>query len=83
MSQEHLHDLENTLTRRGWRIVAVLPGDSYSISATWEIQRSTRQPSLFIDFDGLDIDGYCRPLERAYGCEVRGRPEVSLYFGKR
>jgi hypothetical protein len=83
MSQEHLHDLENALTRRGWRIVAALPGDGYRISATWEIQRSTRQPSHFIDFAGLDPAGYCLPLERAYGCDVRGRPDVSLYFGKR
>lgn len=53
MSKPHLRELEEALNRKGWRIVAVHPGDDYRISATWEIQRSSRQASVFIDFDGL------------------------------
>ena len=81
MSQWHLRDLENALTRRGWRVAAVLPGDDYRIAATWELQRSTRRPHLLLDFDGLDKDGdHCLPLERAYGCQARDWVGASLYF---
>lgn len=69
--------------RKGWRVIAVHPGDDYRISATWEIQRSTRQPSHFIDFDGMD-DLDCLPLEESYGCTIRGRSvtnaAASLHF---
>jgi hypothetical protein len=83
VSKPHLLALEEALLRKGWRVVAVHPGDDYRISATWEIQRSSRGPSLFIDFDGLD-DLACLPLEESYGCHVRGRPAkdetARLYF---
>lgn len=83
MAERHLRDLESALSRRGWRIVQVLPGDDYAISASWEVQRSTREPSVVIDFGGMDKSGdFCHPLERAYACEVRGRYEISLFFGK-
>ncbi len=83
MSREHWQGLEAALGRRGWRIVAVHAGDGYAISASWEIQRSSRRPSLFIDFDGLD-DMTCLPLEQSYACHVRGSSPrdgaSSLYF---
>ena len=83
MSKPHLQALEEALRRRGWRVVTVHPGNDYNISATWEIQRSTSEPSLFIDFDGLD-DMVCRPLEACYGCRIRGRSgkdeAARLYF---
>lgn len=83
MSQPHLQALERALIRKGWRIVAVLPGNDYNVSATWQIQRGTSDPTLFIDFDGLD-DMECLPLEESYGCQVRGRPagdeSAGLYF---
>ncbi len=83
MAEWHLRDLENALTRRGWRTVQILPGDDYRIAATWEIQRSTRAPGVLIDFDGMDKSGdFCHPIERAFGCEVRGRDKLSLFFGK-
>jgi hypothetical protein len=79
----HLKALEEALRRKGWRIIAVHPGDDYAISATWEIQRSGRQASLFIDFDGME-DMVCLPLEECYGCHVRGRSGLDktswLYF---
>jgi hypothetical protein len=75
--------LEEALLRRGWRVIAVHPGDDYQISATWEIQRSCTHPSRFIDFDGLD-DMVCLPLEESYGCHVRVRSPKDqaawLYF---
>lgn len=80
MSQPHLRALEEALVRRGWRIVTVHPGDDYQISATWEIQRSG-QPSLLLDFDGMDEAGdNCLPIEQSYGCQVRGRSAIALYF---
>jgi hypothetical protein len=51
MSKPHLQRLQEALGRKGWRIVAVHPGDGYRISATWEVQRNSRQPSAFIDFE--------------------------------
>jgi hypothetical protein len=81
MSKPHLRALEEALTRKGWRIIAVHPGDDYGISATWEVRRSSNQPSLFLDFNGMGPDGnYCLPLEESYGCQVRGRQAVGLYF---
>lgn len=83
MSKPHLRALEEALLHKGWRVIAVHPGDDYRISATWEIQRSSSQPRQFIDFDGMD-DMVCLPLEESYGCHIRGRAAmdkaVSLYF---
>jgi hypothetical protein len=79
MSKPHLDALEQALARKGWRVVAVHPGNDYSVSGTWEIQRSTSDPSLFIDFDGLD-DLECLPLDQSHGCQLRGHHLVSLYF---
>lgn len=39
MSRPHLRDLVEALTRRGWLVVAVHPGDDYRVSAAWEIRR--------------------------------------------
>ena len=70
--------------QRGWRVVAVRSGDGFGISATWEIQRSTNEPTLLIDFDGLEPMGwFCFPLEKSYGCSVRGHKDGSLYFCKK
>lgn len=80
MSRPHLQDLERALNRRGWRIVTVLPGNGYDISATWELCRGGEERSVYLEFEGQDHDGYCRPLERSFGCQVRGRPQEGLYF---
>lgn len=81
MSKPHLRALEAALDRKGWRVIAVHPGNGYDIAATWEIHRSASEPSLFIDFDGLrlDEDG-CLTLEESYGCTLRGRSSIDLYF---
>jgi hypothetical protein len=83
MSKPHLRALEQALLRKGWRVIAVHPGDDYRISATWEIQRSSQERIKFIDFEGID-DMVCLPLEQSYGCRVRGRSDkaASLYFRK-
>lgn len=84
MSVSHLEDLEKSLAQRGWRVVVVHPGDGLGISATWEIQRSTKEPGVLIDFDGLDAMGRCcLPLEKSYGCRLRGYTGASLYFRRR
>lgn len=81
MSTPHLDALENELTSKGWRIIARHPGDDYRVAATWEIQRSSFEPSVFIDFDGMDLSGdFCLPLGEAYSCHVKGDETKDLYF---
>ena len=82
MAEWHLNKLRAALERRGWHIVAELPGNDYDISAIWEIQRSAKRPSLFIEFDGLD-DMETLPIDQSYGCRTQGNKSLSLYFGKR
>ncbi len=81
MSQWHLDELQKALTQRGWRVVIRHPGDNHKISGSWEIQRSTKSSTLFIDFEGFD-DMQCRPLSESYACRIRGHPAMSIYFGK-
>jgi hypothetical protein len=84
LSVSHLDSLEQSLAQRGWRVVAIHTGDGVRISASWEIQRSTKQPTLIIDFDGLEPDGgNCLPLEESYGCRLRGHAGFSLYFRRK
>ena len=44
MPDWHLQEIRDALEARGWKIVAKHPGDDYEISATWEIERSTKNP---------------------------------------
>ena len=82
MADWHLKELRDALEQRGWRITAERPGDDYSISATWEIQRSSKLPTILIDFEGFD-DMACLPIEQSYGCHIRGQNPYRLYFGRR
>ena len=82
MADWHLKELRDEIEQRGWRITVEHPGDDYSISATWEIQRSSKLPTIFIDFEGLD-DMVCLPIEQSYGCHIRGQKLCGLYFGRR
>ena len=82
MAQWHLDELQNFLERHGWRIIAEQAGDEYSISATWVTQRSTQVEPLLIDFEGLD-DMQTLPLEQSYGCHIRGRSSIGIYFGRK
>ena len=81
MSDWHLDQLRNALERKGWRIVAEHPGNDYDISASWELTRSKSQNPVFIDFEGLD-DMITLPIEKSYGCHVRGHGVIALYFRK-
>lgn len=81
LSVPHLQALEDALARRGWRKVAIHPGDDYRISGTWEMHRSGSDEPILIDFAGMARDGMsCLPLQESFACEVRGRTSVSLYF---
>ena len=83
MAVWHLRELRNAFEQKGWRIIAEHPGDDYCVSATWEIQRSTEEPSIFIDFQGLD-DLVTLPLEQSYGCRIRGKDwPPGLHFGRK
>lgn len=82
MAEWHLQDIRNALEARGWRIIAEHPGDDYRISVTWELERSTKKPLVFIDFHGLD-DLVTLTLEQSYGCCIRGHGSLSLYFGRK
>ncbi len=77
MSKPHLQAREKARARGGWRLANVLPGDDYRVSASWDMCRG--ESCVLIDFDGLQEDGVCLPLEESYGCQVRGRP-AALYF---
>jgi hypothetical protein len=77
----HLRDLERRLVEHGWRVVNVLPGDRYRVSGTWEIARGAGE-TLSLDFEGLTEHGVALPIEKAYGCEVRGTLH-GVGFGKR
>jgi hypothetical protein len=79
VSKPHLLALEEALARKGWRVIAIHPGNNYDISATWEILRSTSAASVLIDFEGIDDEGVLLPLEDCYACQVRGR-RAGLYF---
>jgi len=81
LTVSHLNDLYAGLAAAGWTIVAQHPGDDYKISGSWEVQRSTRYPPVFIDFEGFD-DMICRPIEEAYGCHLRNEQKIGVYFGK-
>lgn len=80
MGDTHLHELRNALEGNGWSLVTEEEGDGYRISAVWRIQRSTRIEPTQLLFEGLD-DLRTLPIEQAYACEVKGRKDVSLYFG--
>jgi hypothetical protein len=81
MSALHLRALESALARRGWRVITVHPGDGYRASATWELQRGGDAVNVFVDFDGMSLDGGgCLPLEESYACHLRGQESPSLYF---
>jgi hypothetical protein len=79
MADWHLDYLERALNSQGWRVVAIHPGNDYDLSGSWEIERSATDPTHFIDLDGLD-DMQCLPMSESYGCQLRGRPDASLYF---
>ena len=82
MSQVHLDQLYEALTRRGWKVVERLRGeDDVEGSATWEIRRQPGGPALLIDFAGFGGMGEDIPLEESYACQVRGRP-LHLYFNR-
>ncbi len=79
MTVSHLDDLRQALERKGWRVAAVLDGDGRRFSASWEIRRNAE--ALALDFLGLDDRGV-RPLDQAYGVEVRGAAGKGLYFSR-
>ncbi len=82
MAVWHLKELREALDRRGWRFLGELEGDDYAISATWEFVRDPDDGSIFIDFNGLD-DLKTLPIDQSYGCNVRGKEHMGLYFGKK
>jgi hypothetical protein len=79
----HQNELRDALAQKGWTIVAEHPGDEVRVSGSWEIQRSTRKPSLLIDFDGLKDGLCCLPMPQSYACRLRDHPEQSLCFWKK
>jgi len=80
MSQSHLSQLREALTRRGWQVIERLRGDdNVQGTATWVIQRSNAGPTLLIDFAGFGCMGEDIALEESYYCNIRGS-SVGLYF---
>jgi hypothetical protein len=82
MAEWHLKELRNAIERCGWRFIVEHPSEDLYVSASWEFMRSDKEPVLFIDFDGID-DLRTLPIEKSYGCRVRGRAGQGLYFSRK
>jgi hypothetical protein len=84
MARWHLDELRRSLERRGWRVVAELPGDDTRISGSWKLERARDSAAgVIIDFEGLGGDGlHCLPMDESYACRARGT-QHTLYFGRR
>lgn len=82
MSVSHLNQLDEALTRRGWKITKRLRGEENVLgAATWEITRSPRDPVLCIDFAGFGGMGEDISIDESYACDVRGH-SARLYFSR-
>jgi hypothetical protein len=77
MALWHLEKLRTAIEREGWTCTE-LPGDDYSISATWELKRLRDQRLLHIDFEGME-DMRTLPIHESYGCTLR-ESGAGLYF---
>lgn len=77
----HIEELHDMLSAKGRRMTEC-PRDGYQVAGSWEVQRSTREQSLYIDFAGQG-DMRCLSMEEAYACRVKSRPNLSLYFGRK
>lgn len=82
MAEWHLNELRNELEKRGWRVVAEHPSQNFYVSGSWEIQRNSSMPPIFIDFKGID-DLDTLPMDESYACNIRNHKLDSLYFSKR
>ena len=81
MSTAHLDLLRKSLEKNNWVICEELPGNEYSISASWVISRPNGNSKLKLNFEGLD-DLECLPIEQSYGCHVESSGNAGLYFSK-
>ncbi len=81
MAERHLDHIKDAPMQRGWRVSIAGDGNDYDTSGTWQINREAKVGPLHIDFNGLD-DMSTLPVNEAYGCRVRERPDISLYFAK-
>ncbi len=82
MAKWHLDELQNSMERSGWRLVAVHASNDIYISASWESEGGKGEPNIFIDFEGID-DLKTLPLDESYGCHLRSDRTISLYFGRK
>lgn len=82
MADWHLSELRTAIERVGWRFVREHASDDLYISGSWEFQRDSSEPNLFIDFAGID-DLRTLPMNESYGCRVRGAGGTGLYFSRK
>jgi hypothetical protein len=76
MSSFHIKGIEDQLYHHGW-IVERLDGNDLDISEIWHISR--HHNNLFLIFDGMG-DLNVLPIEKSYGCHLKGNPSLGLYF---
>lgn len=81
MSSQHLKDLRAALQRSHWIVVEELAGDDVNISAVWRVARPDGSQSFHLEFEGAD-DLRVRPLEEAYGVNVREAQGIGAYFAR-
>lgn len=84
MGDEHLKQLEASLGRKGWTIIAREGEIDWKYAGAWEIQRSLKKKPIRLLFNAMDGLGSntVRELPSAWCCEVEGIDGVSLYFSK-
>jgi hypothetical protein len=81
MSNQHLRDIKAVLERNHWRVQDELSGDDHGTSAVWRVARPDGADAFHLEFQGLD-DMETRPIERAYGINVREAPEIAAYLAR-
>ena len=82
MSLSHIKELRDALAEQGWNVVAErLRGeDNVEGAATWEVRRDKGDSIVLIDFAGFGAMGEDISVENSYGCGVRGRRDLGIYF---
>ena len=77
MSTAHLERLRKSLEKNHWKLIAENPGNHLNISAIWSISRPNGDNQLSLVFEGQS-EGDALPIEKAYGCHVAKKTDLSL-----
>lgn len=76
-----LRDLERSLERCGWTVIAKEAGDGYDVAERWTVQRPG-SPTVALDLQALDHDGECGSAEDAYAVRTLGGLSAYIAGGR-